>query len=138
MGRRLLYLWDILQKNDSELVHKVFQSQKIFAVKNDWVLQIRSDLEECKINLSEYEISKMSKYSFKKLIKENIRIIAANYLISLKQKHSKSENLNYSKEMQVYLRNESLKIKDKKLLFRLRNRLVDVKTNFRNKYINGM
>ena len=75
MGRRLLYLWDILQKNDSELVHKVFQSQKIFAVKNDWVLQIRSDLEECKINLSEHEISKMSKYSFKKLIKENIRIL---------------------------------------------------------------
>ena len=75
MGRRLLYLWDILQKNDSELVHKVFQSQKIFAVKNYWVLQIRSDLEECKINLSEYEISKMSKYSFKKLIKENTRIL---------------------------------------------------------------
>ena len=40
--------------------------------------------------------------------------------------------------MQVYLRNESLKIEDKKLLFRLRNRLVDVKTNFRNKYINDM
>ena len=80
----------------------------------------------------------MSKYSFKKLIKENIRIIAANYLISLKQKHSKSENLKYSKEMQVYLRNESLKIEDKKLSFRLRNRLVDVKTNFRNKYNNDM
>ena len=40
--------------------------------------------------------------------------------------------------MQVYLRNESLKIEDKKLLFRLRNRLVDVKTNFHNKYINDM
>ena len=51
MGRRLMYLWDILHKNDSELVHKVFESQKRFAVKNDWVLQIKSDLEECKINL---------------------------------------------------------------------------------------
>ena len=40
--------------------------------------------------------------------------------------------------MQVYLRNESLKIEDKKLLFRLRNRLVDVKTNFCNKYICDM
>ena len=98
MGRRLMYLWDILQKNDSELVYKVFQSQKTFAVKNDWVLQIQSDLEECKIDLSEYEISKMSKYLFKKLIKESIRIIAAQYLISLKQKHSRSENLKYSKK----------------------------------------
>ena len=77
----------------------------------------------------------MSKYSFKKLIKGKI---AAQYLTALKQKHSNSENLEYSKEMQVYLRNESLKIRDKMLLFRLRNRLVDVKMNFKRKYKNEL
>ena len=108
MGRRLLYFWDILHKNEDELVKKVFNLQEKFAVKNDWVLQIKNDLNECNISQSENEISKMSKYSFKKLIKEKIRTIAAQYLIALKEKHSKSENLEYSKEMQVYLRNESL------------------------------
>ena len=80
----------------------------------------------------------MSKYRFKKLIKEKIRILAANYLIAKKEKHSKSENLEYSKEMQVYLRNESLKLRDKLLLFRLRNRLIDVKMNFKGKYNNEL
>ena len=134
MGRRLLYFWDILHKNESELVKKVFKAQKTFAVKNDWIIQVQNDLKECKINLSEEEILKMSKYSFKKLMKEKIRVIAANYLITQKEKHSKSEILEYSKEMQVYLRNESLRIRDKMLLFRLRNRLLNVKMNFKRKY----
>ena len=138
MGRRLLYYWDILHKNESELVKKVFYSQKKFAVKNDWVLQIQCDLNECKIDLTETEIFEMSKYSFKKLIKEKIRILAADYLINQKEKHSKSNNLEYSKEMQVYLRNESLKIREKILLFRLRNRLIDVKMNFKRKYNNDL
>ena len=138
MGRRLLYYWDILHKNEVELVKKVFNSQKKFAVKNDWVLQVQKDFGECNINLSEDEIARMSKYRFKKLIKEKIRILAANYLIAKKEKHSKSENLEYSKEMQVYLRNESLKLRDKLLLFRLRNRLIDVKMNFKGKYNNEL
>ena len=137
MGRRLLYYWDILHKKESELVRKVFNSQKVFAVKNDWVLQVQCDLNQCDINLSEDEIVKLSKYSFKKF-QEKIRIISANYLISQKEKHSKSENLIYSREMQTYLRNESMKIKDKMLMFRLRNRLIDVKSNFKRKYNNEL
>ena len=37
IGRRLMYLWTILQKDDNELVKKVFDTQKKFPVKNDWV-----------------------------------------------------------------------------------------------------
>ena len=65
-------------------------------------------------------------------------MLAANYLISKKEKHSKSENLTYSTQMQTYLRNESLKIKDKMLMFRLRNRLIDAKSNFKRKYNNEL
>ena len=36
--------------------------------------------------------------------------------------------------MQPYLRNELLPIESKKLMFRLKNRLIDVKTNFKRKY----
>ena len=83
IGRRLLYLWDILRRNDSELVRKVFESQKSFSVKNDWVLQVHLDLEECEINLTELEISKMKRLAFKKLVNEKIQNLAAKYLISL-------------------------------------------------------
>ena len=83
IGRRLLYLWDILNRNESELVRKVFESQKSFSVKNDWALQVHLDLEECEINLTELEISKMKRLAFKKLVNEKIQNLAAKYLISL-------------------------------------------------------
>ena len=138
MGRRLLYLWDILQKSESELVKQVFISQKLFTVKNDWVLQVQSDLNECGIDMTENEISRMKRISFKKLVCEKINLLSAQYLTGLKQRHSKSEHLKYSQEMQPYLRNESLNIEGKKLLFKLRNRLIDVKTNFKQKYNNNL
>ena len=40
--------------------------------------------------------------------------------------------------MQPYLRNEELSIQNKKLMFRIRNRLIDVKTNFKTKYNNNL
>ena len=131
MGRRLLYLWDILNKNKSELVQRFYKSQKAFSVRNDWVIQVQEDLNICGLNFSDEEISKLKRITFKKLVMEKIQALAAQYLIALKTKHTKSINLEYSKEMQSYLCNESMKIEDKKLMFRIRNRLVDVKANYR-------
>ena len=128
------YYWTILQKNDDELVKKVFNAQKTFPVRNDWIYQIQSDLETCGIDQTELEISKMKKCAFKKLVDEKIQLISATYLVSLKDKHSKSEHLKYSTEMKPYLKNNELSIEEKKLMFRLKNRLIDVKINYRKKY----
>ena len=76
----------------------------------------------------------MKKGSFKKLVDEKIQLVSATYLINLKDKHSKSEQLKYSTEIQPYLKNDELSIEDKKLMFRLKNRLIDVKINYRKKY----
>ena len=40
--------------------------------------------------------------------------------------------------MQPYLKNEYLKLEEKKLTFRIRNRMFDVKMNFRKKYGDDM
>lgn len=138
MKKRLNYYWDILQLDESELVKKVFNGQRTLSVKNDWFLQIQKDLEDCDINLSESEIRGMKQSAFSKLIKQKISLISAQYLISLREKHSKSVNLKYSEQMQPYLRNEELSIQNKKLMFRIRNRLIDVKTNFKTKYNNNL
>ena len=37
MARRLMYYWTILQKEDNELVRKVFETQRLLSNKNDWV-----------------------------------------------------------------------------------------------------
>ena len=44
----------------------------------------------------------------------------------------------YSKDMQPYLRNESLKIEENISMFKIRNRLIDVKSNFKKKYKNNL
>ena len=132
--RRLLYFWNILAKSDDELVKKVLNAQKAFPVKNDWIHQVRNDLELCEIELSDDEISNLKKVTFKKFVEEKIQQLSFSYLVSLKDKHSKSEHLKPSTDMQHYLKNVNLTIEEKKLLFRLRNRLIDVKMNYKNKY----
>ena len=111
-------------------------SQNSFSVKNNWVLQVQSELDECDVQLNDCEIANMKRRSFTKLINEKIDLLSAQYLIGLREKHSKSEYLIYSAEMQSYLCNEKLSIQGKKLMFRLRNRLLDVKCNFKKKYNN--
>ena len=44
-GRRLMYLWTILQKNEEELVSKVYQTQKLFPVKDDFIHQVKKDMK---------------------------------------------------------------------------------------------
>ena len=80
----------------------------------------------------------MKRTSYKKLVTEKIKLSSARYLLSLKESHSKSTHLTYSKEMQPYLRNESLTSDLKKLMFRLKNRLINVKINFKEKYKNDL
>ena len=77
MKKRLNYYWNILQMDESELVKKVYNGQRSMSVKNDWFLQIRIDLEECDINLSESEIRSMKYHSFSKLVKEKISSVSA-------------------------------------------------------------
>ena len=93
MSRRIMYYWNILQKEDSELVKKFFNTQKSLVVKNDWVVQLYSDLEECNISLSEDEIRNMKKTTFKSFLKRKINAVAKQYLFHLRSKHSKSTNL---------------------------------------------
>ena len=94
IARRLMFYWNILRKPETELIKQVFKAQQISPVKNDWCLQIIEDLKLCNIDLTEHEISLMKKTTFKTLVNTKITAVAKNYLLGLKQKHSKSKNLN--------------------------------------------
>ena len=134
IGRRLMYLWTLLQKSDKELARKVFETQKRFPVKNDWVLQIKEDLLMCKIQLTENEIGCMKKEKFRKIVKTSIQQLSVEYLTKLIGKHSKSDNLQPQEKIQNYLVNENTTVAEKKLLFLLRSRMYPVKSNFQQSY----
>ena len=69
---------------------------------------------------------------FKKIIKEKLFEKAFEFLNELKDKHTKTEKLN-KYECQKYLISQDLSITEKKLLFSLRTRMFNVKTNYRKK-----
>ena len=135
IARRLMFYWTILNKSESELVRQVLHTQQLSPVKNDWCVQIAADLKMCSIELTESEISKMTKYKFKSLVKRRVTDLAREYLINLKVKHSKSAGLSDSfDKMQDYLSCNDMSTEEKQLLFKFRTRTYPCKTNFRNLY----
>ena len=128
-----MYYWTLLNKSETELAKQVFQIQNKFSVKDDWVKQVKEDLDELEIKLTENEISKMKYEAFKKVVKSKLNEKFFEYLISLKLIHTKTQNLS-SYKLQAYLESENLTYKQKQLLFSLRTRSINVKTNYKNKY----
>ena len=122
LGRKFMYYWALLRKSEDELVKAVFNVQRNFPSrkKDDWVSEIKGELKNCNINFSDEEIKTMSKYTFKRIIREAIDLKVMSYLIELQGKHSKSKNLVYSSETQTYLRSNKLSTENKKILFKLR------------------
>ena len=70
---------------------------------------------------------------FKQIVKTQIRIKADEYLCSLRDKHSKTEQLT-SYSFQNYLQSAELSTEEQKLLFQLRTRSTLTKGNYRNQY----
>ena len=70
--RRLMYLWHILTRNENELIHRAYQTQSISSVKGDWVRLVNSDKAELEINLTDCEIKRFSKQSFKRFLRSKL------------------------------------------------------------------
>ena len=87
--RRLMYYWHILTRNKDELIFKFYSAQKYSPSKGDWVHQVRKDLVDLKLELSEEEISLMSQYQFKKLVRRSVESLAISSL-----KNRKNRNLS--------------------------------------------
>ena len=138
LGRRIMYYHTLLQKSDDELVKTVFATQQKFSVKNDWIIQLLDDLSQCDISLSESEIRNMKKEKFKRIVNEKIRILSNEYLTNLQKSHEKSRKIYISDNMKQYLSSEDLTLEEKRMLFLVRNRMCDVKSNYRTHFKNNM
>ena len=89
-SRRLNYLHNILKKGDNELIKRVYEAQKMSPSKGDWIELVKNDFEIVfGKEFGENLIKNMSKIKFKKLIKLKIQKVAFDYLIDLKNSHSK-------------------------------------------------
>ena len=59
MGKRLKFLKYILDESMEAMISKVYEAQKLESKKGDFVQQIKEDLEEIDLDITENEIKKV-------------------------------------------------------------------------------
>ena len=81
--------------------------------------------------MTDEEIQGASKYLFKSYVKKKVNIDHLKYIYGLKEKYSKAEYLNCSELKPCeYILNSTFTTREKRLLFKLRSRTLDVKQHF--------
>ena len=134
-SRRINYLYNILNKPDSELIKRVYEAQKLKTTKGDWIELIKRDFELIEEDFDEDFIKETTKYIFKKFVKTKITKAAFKYLESIKNGHSKIRDIKYNKlEVQPYILSDELSNEEISSMFAVRSRMTNVKRNFINKF----
>ena len=132
-SQRLSYLHNILNRKKSELISKIFYAQKRRPVKDDWAETIKKDIEDIELNLSEENIRLMKKGKFKNILKKKIHQAAFKDLQNKKLFHSKVDHIIYSDfKVQKYVKSYLFRTDEKQLLFKLRTRMTNSKSNFKS------
>ena len=134
--RRIIYLHHVLNRPESEIIRKVYEVQKNIPTKNDWFGVVKQNMEDLKINLSDKEISQMSKQKFKKIVNSAVEKAAIDHLNKIARSHSKSENLiKTSLKREEYFEDKRFTKSETELLFAFRTRTVrGIKSNFPSQY----
>ena len=133
MSRRLMFYHYILNEDSDSLLYKFYKLQARKPVKNDWCLTINENLNELKISLTEHQIQNMSKIAFQKIVKESIQNAALNYLVKMKNIHSKVAHICYdSLKMQDYLKPSIFSSDLAKFTFLCRSRMLLVGENYKH------
>ena len=126
-----MFLKYILSRDKEELVSKILWAQVKSPEKNDWCSTVTNDLNDLDMHYSFEDISAIGENTLKELVKQKVTEKALEYLNGIKQNQSKMNNIVYKElKMQEYLVNNKTSIKQKKLLFSLRTKMVRVYRNY--------
>ena len=104
--------------------------------KNDFIIQVKEDLEKLEIDLSFEDMKLLSKDSLSNFVKEQINEKALQYLNKKKLKHSKVCHIIHEElKMQAYLQPSNVQsVTLAKFLFSSRTRMLDVGGNFSQRH----
>ena len=139
-SRRANYLHNILKREPNELVKRVFIAQKANPTKGDWINIIEEDMELINLNMSELEITTMSKNQFKKHVKTCVKTATFKSLKALQDNHIKIKHINYNKfTLQSYLESDKFSFEEASTLFNMRADTVNgIKKCFPKLYENNI
>ena len=133
-ARRLNYLHYLVNTPEKEMLYRFFRCQWDNPNQNDWVNQVKKDLEDFKIPIDLKNINKTSRFGWKNLVKKKAKEFEFLKLIEMKESKNKTKmnELKYKKlERQEYL--EELNVTEAKTVFRFRTKMENFEGNFKQK-----
>ena len=131
-ARRINFLHYLLNRKETEMISQVFSVQWSRPDKNDWSILVKQDLSDFNLDANLSNIKRKSKWSFKNLVRIKAQEYEFNQLMKDKQKHTKLDNLWYSKlETQKYLELANLNKNEAQTIFKYRTRMAKFGENFR-------
>ena len=136
----MMFLKTILTRKPDDLLKKTYEVQKLKPAKFDWSTIVQNDKRTYEIDVTDDEITKMSKKSFKKYVDKKVNKRAFEELFESKKSKvkdliliTKSQlNQDYKLPMQQYLQTSELTTEAKKILFSLRCREFNLKSNYKS------
>ena len=96
-----MYLWTILKQKDDQLIRKTYNAQQLKTTKGDWYEMVQGEKRKFSINLTDQEISQISRYKFKKIVDKNVGSYAFESLKVKASTHSKSLDILAGLETQL-------------------------------------
>ena len=127
-SRRLKYLHHIINREDKELIKRVYNAQKTTPSKGDFAELIKTDIKLLGDDMDEETIQRMTKTEFKTLVKQMINKAAENDLKEQQKTHSKLNLLKY----------DQLKIQSYMVDRRMTNSMVELMVGMRSSMVRGV
>ena len=135
MRRRLLFMKSILNEKPNSMIFKFLKLQFEKPTKGDWASSCLKALEILEIKMTIIEIVYLSVNQFRKILEKSIKTKSLEYLMG--KRGSKGIDIRYSslKMAEYLLPNEEFSISEKRELFSIRNRMINIEDNFRGNNI---
>ena len=128
--RRVNFLHYLISSEEGRSLNKFFMTQWNYPVKDDWTHDVKQDLIDFNIKIDLDYIRKMSKQTFKKMVK--VRARKYEIIDLLKEDLSKMENLHFDNiELANYLKLNKLTVTEAKTVFQFRSRMANFTDNYR-------
>ena len=135
-SRRLMYLHNILQRPENELVKRVYRAQLKSPSKGDFVELILEDMKMINEMHNESVVASQSKANFKFFVKAKINEAAFEYLKKEQKEHKKTKHIEYTKfHIQPYIQSPMFTNQMVSLLFAMRSSMTrGIRMNFSSMY----
>ena len=138
-SRRITYLHYLANLKPEEMLYKFFEAQFKYPIKDDWTLQVKQDLDDFGLPGTLEFLKSKSANAFKRIVKIKTKEYALKYLLELKSKHTKLDNLVYSElRLQNYLKSDDIPVYEAKNLYKYRVKVAEFKENFGQKFDNKL